>query len=98
MARQKRSGTYYCLAASKYGWLRGNHKYSGFLDNTHSATKVNLGFLSGKRKEDGIWKSYGNKPQNIGSINYLEVIFIDRWGCYTLNSHHTFDRNHGTKN
>lgn len=80
------------LAASKYGWLRGNHKCSGFLDNMRSATKVNLGFLSGKRKEDGIWKSYGNKPQNIGSINYLEGIFIDRWGCldnlhFKLTSH-----------
>ena len=80
------------LVASKHRWLRGNHKYSGFQDNMCSATKVNLGVLSGKRKEDGIWKSYGNKPQNIGSINYLEGIFIDRRDCldnlhFKLTSH-----------
>lgn len=37
-------------------------------------TKVNSGFLSGERKGDGIWKSYGNESQNVESVNYLDGI------------------------
>ena len=43
-------------------------------------TKVNSGFLSGKRNEDEIWKSYGNKSQTIESINYLDGVRTDRPG------------------
>jgi hypothetical protein len=44
----------------------------------HAVTKVNSGFMSGKGKEDRIWKSYGNKPRDMESINYLEDISTDR--------------------
>lgn len=56
----------------------------------HAVTEVNSGFLSDKRKEDGIWKSM-EISHNIAKTSTIWKVFSQTGGAAqkisTLNSH-----------